>query len=217
MILSAIDQKKTTVMVLLDMSKAFNSITHKILLHKLQDMGASTSAIDWFRSYLSNRTQVVRINAKISDPLQLASGVPQGSILGPMLFGIYVNDSPSSPRNCLTESYVDDTKLYMSFRPQDCGDTISAVNEDLVSIRNWCFDNGLLLNPDKTNLIIYGSRQATAKLPEFRLKLLGKDLEPTETVKDLGVIFDKNLTFNEHVIKTVSSSRGYSVCPHWDK
>ncbi|PFX16638.1 putative RNA-directed DNA polymerase from transposon BS [Stylophora pistillata] len=128
MILSAIDQKKATAMVLLDMSKAFDSISHKILPHKLQDMGASTSAIDWFRSYLSNRTQVVRINAKISGPLQLASGVPQGSILGPMLFGIYVNDLPSTPRNCLTESYVDETKLYMSFRPQDCGDTISAMN-----------------------------------------------------------------------------------------
>ena len=205
MILNAIDQKKTTAMVLLDMSKAFDSISHKILLYKLQDMGASKSTIDWFRSYLSNRTQVVRISTKISDPLPLASGVPQGSILGPMLFGIYVNDLPSTPRKCLTESYVDDTKLYMSFRPQDCGDTISAMNEDLVSIRNWCFDNGLLLNPDKTKLIIYGSRQMTAKIPEFRLTLLGKDLEPTETVKDLGVIFDKNLTFNEHVIKTVSS------------
>ena len=91
-------------MVLLDMSEAFDSISHKILLLKLQDMGASTSAINWFRSYLSNRTQVVRINTKISDPLPLASGVPQGSI------GIYVNDLPSTLRNCVTESYVDYTK-----------------------------------------------------------------------------------------------------------
>ena len=89
---------------------------------------------------------------------RVASGVSQDSILGPMLFGIYVNDLLSTPRNCLTESYVDDTKLHISFRPQDCGDTVSAMNEDLVSIRNWCFENGLFLNPDKTKLIIYGSR-----------------------------------------------------------
>ena len=205
MILSAIDQKKTTAVVLLDMSKAFDSISHKTLYNKLQDMGASKPVLDWFVSYLSSRTQVVRINTKISDPLPLASGVPQGSILGPMFFGIYVNDLPSTPKNCLTECYVDDTKLYMSFRPQDSGNSIAAMNEDLVSIRNWCFDNGLLLNHDKTKLIIYGSRQMIAKLPEFRLSLLGKELEPSEFVKDLGVILDKNLTFNEHIIKTVSS------------
>ena len=192
-------------MVLLDMSKAFDSISHKTMLYKLQDIGASTSAIDWFRSYLSNRTQVVRVNTKTSDPLPLTSGVPQGSILGPMLFGVYVNDLPSTPKHCLVESYVDDTKLYMSFQPHDSGNIVAALNEDLVSIRNWCFENGLLLNPDKTKLIIYGSRQMTAKIPEFRLTLLGKDLEPSETVKDLGVNFDKNLTFNEHIIKTVSS------------
>ena len=204
-ILSAIDQKKTTAMVLLDMSKAFDSISHKTMLYKLQDIGASTSAIDWFRSYLSNRTQVVRFNTKTSDPLPLTSGVPQGSISGPMLFGVYVNDLPSTPKHCLVESYVDDTKLYMSFQPHDSGNIVAALNEDLVSIRNWCFENGPLLNPDKTKLIIYGSRQMTAKIPEFRLTLLGKDLEPSETVKDLGVNFDKNLTFNEHIIKTVSS------------
>ena len=91
--LGAIDQKKTIAMVLLDISKAFESISLKTLLYKLQDIGASTSVMDWFRSYLSNRTQVVRVNTKISDPLPLTSGVPQGSIVGPMLLGV-----PSTPK-----------------------------------------------------------------------------------------------------------------------
>ena len=87
-ILAAIDQKKTTAVVLLDISKAFDSINHSILLDKLQDIGASTSALRWFTCYLSGRNQVVRItgNSTLSDALPLASGIPQGSILGPLLF-----------------------------------------------------------------------------------------------------------------------------------
>ena len=80
-----------------------------------------------------------------------------------------------------------------------------ALNQDPLSVRNWCFDNRLLLNPDKTKLIIYGSRRMTDKLSEFHLSLLGKDLISVPTVKDLGVTFDKNLTFNDHIAKTVSS------------
>ena len=128
------------------------------------------------------RTKVVRVNTKISDPLPLTSGVPQCSILGPMHFGFYANDLPSTPKHCLVERYVDNTKLYMSFQPKDTGNIVAALNEELVTIRNWSFENGLLLNPDKTKLIIYGRRQMTAKIPEFRLTLLGKDLEPSETV-----------------------------------
>ena len=97
------------------------------------------------------------------------------------------------------------TLSYKCHSNLDSRNVVNALNEDLVSIRNWCFENCLLLNPDKTKLIIYGSRQKSAKIPKFRLTLLGKDLEPTETAKDLGVIFDKSLTFNDHIIKTVSS------------
>ena len=78
-------------------------------------------------------------------------------------------------------------------------------NEDLHNIRNWCFQNGLLLNREKTKLNVYGSRQMLEKLPEFHISLLGKELVPDDFVKDLGATFDKYLTFNEHTINTVSS------------
>ena len=123
----------------------------------------------------------------------------------PLLFTIYVNDLSNVPRNCSTECYVDDTKIYRSFNVKDCDDAVAAVNEDLHNIRNWCFQNSLLLNPEKSKLIVYGSRQMLEKLPEFHISLLGKELVPADFVKDLGVTFDKYVTFNEHTINTVSS------------
>ena len=92
----------------------------------------------------------------------------------------------------------------MSFGVHDCKNAVAAMNEDLLRFRDWCFDNRLLINQDKTKLIIYGSRQMTERLPQFHLSLLGKELVATQSVKDLDVTFDKNLTFNNHVVNTVS-------------
>ena len=82
---------------------------------------------------------------------------------------------------------------------------MAAMNDDLIKLRNWCFNNRLLLNPDKTKLIVYGSRQMISKRQDFRLTLLGKELLPVDSVKDLGVVFDSKLSFRDHIIKTASS------------
>ena len=110
MILSVIDNKQLTAVVLLDMSKAFDSIDHKILLAKLKDVSTSSSAAKWFRSYLTSRYQVVRIYTAVSEHLQVVS-----SILGLLRFRVYVNDLPVAPQHCPAQCYVDDTKLLMSF------------------------------------------------------------------------------------------------------
>ena len=110
-ILRAIDNKQLTSTVLLDISKAFDSLHHGTLLAKLQDVSASTIALQWFRSYLSSRHQVVRINSTLSDRMQVRNGVPRGSILGPLSFSIYVNDLPSIPHFCSPQH--DDTKLLL--------------------------------------------------------------------------------------------------------
>ena len=138
--------------------QAFDSIDHDILILKLRDVGLSSSSIDWFKSYLSSRYQVVKIQASISDQVPVTSGVPQGSILGPLLFSIYTNDLALVPKHCSTQSYVDDTKLLLNFRLKDQQNTFSKLNEDLQRICKWTFTNKLLLNPDKTKFVIFGSR-----------------------------------------------------------
>ena len=106
----------------------------------------------------------MRINTTLSTKIHVpvSSGVPHGSILGPLLLNIYVNDLPSVPENFSSQCYVDDTKLLMSFQLHDQHEAIAKMNKDLLSIRNWCFDNQLLLNPDERKLVIFGSRQMTA-------------------------------------------------------
>ena len=134
------------------MSKAFDSINHGILLRKLKAIGLAPSAISWFNSYLSQRSQVVRINAELSDALPVMCGVPQGSVLGALLFSIYVNDLPAVSEVCSTACYVDDTKLILSFTVDECHATEDKINADLQRIRDWCFESYLLLNPDKAKL-----------------------------------------------------------------
>ena len=121
------------------------------------------------------------------------------------MFSIDVNDLPLAPRSCPTESYVDDTKLYISFPAHDWAKAVADLNVDLLHIRNWWFENRLLLNLDKTKLIVHGSRQRLQNLPDILLSLLGKELIPAHVVKDLGVTSDSSLTFHEHIMKTVSS------------
>ena len=93
----------------------------------------------------------------------------------------------------------------MSFHVEDSTIAMTRINCDLLRIRNWCFDNCLLLNPNKTKLIVFGSRQMMKKIPDFKLSLLQKELIPAEFVKDLGVMFDSNLSFDKHILATVSS------------
>ena len=101
--------------------------------------------------------------------------------------------------------YVDDNKLSLTFPIQQCASAITEMNKDLCRIRDWCFDNHLLLNTSKTKLMVFGSRQMISKVPDFRLSLLGKELIPVQTAKDLGVTFDSSLSFDCHVVKTASS------------
>ena len=109
--LKAMDEKKISISVFMDMSKVFHSINHDMLLFKLRSLGVSPSALEWFKSYLKGRYQYVRIGDVVSQSLRVGYGVPQGSILGPALFTVYINDILNVPKLFQTACYVDDSKL----------------------------------------------------------------------------------------------------------
>ena len=156
-------------------------------------LGWAPSAISWFNSYLSQRSQVVGINAALSDALPVMCGVPQGSVLGAV------------SEVCSTACYVNDTKLILSITVDESHAAEGKINADLQGIRDWCFENYLLLNPDKTKLMVFGSQQTICKLPSFKLSFLGKELLPTDSVKDLGVIFNPTLSFDFHITALTAS------------
>ena len=133
-LLKNMDEKRISVVLLLDMSKAFDSIQHDNLLSKLHLLVVLASALAWFKSYLSLRKQVVRIGSDLSNPLPLTVGVAQRSMLGPVLFTLYVNDLLSVPKKCEAMDYVDDTNLLLTLPPTDISVAISDLNSDLREI-----------------------------------------------------------------------------------
>ena len=131
MILDAMDRKELTAAVLLDLSKAFDSIEHSLLFKELHSLRLSRKAVDWFKSYPSDRSQSVRIGHMPSEDRVITHGIPQGSILGPALFSIYINDLPTTPIACPLESYVDDFKIYLSFSFKDINVDEIQLTDDL--------------------------------------------------------------------------------------
>ena len=150
---NTIDKDNYECGVFIDLKKAFDTVNHSILLKKLEHYGIRGVAFDWFCSYLSNRKQYVSVNGHISETLQIRSGVPQGSVLGPFLFFTYTNDLPSVSK-CLTfYLFADDTNIY--FEVSDLFTLQKVVNRELRHVKKWLDANKQALNVDKTNLLFF--------------------------------------------------------------
>ena len=191
------DNRKVSLLLLLDLSKAFDSVHHKILLEKCRSLSIDPS---WFANYLENRFQSVKLENVVSSPKTVNFGVPQGSVLGPILFNIYVNDLVTSLPNCFIVQYADDTQILLESKIEDLEDLIKRAEEILKLAKLYFLKNGLLLNEKKTQCIFIGSWYYINQInDDIRINFGGNELKPMESVKNLGIYFDRFMSFESHV------------------
>ena len=153
-ILLNMDKDEVTGLVFVDFRKAFDTIDHKLLLRKLSIYGASVSAVSWIISYLSNRKQFVKLGNQSSELLPIKQGVPQGSILGPVLFLLFVNDMPLNIFKSTMDIYADDTTIPSSASSNEIPKLKEALLEDLQKVEKWSRTNNMYLNPSKTKAML---------------------------------------------------------------
>lgn len=204
----AMDDNMVSILVLLDHTKAFNSIERNIMHTKLLSQFAfSSSAADLILSYLSDRTQAVFANSSSSTFLEVSRGVPQGSVIGPLLFSMYINDLPDVLKFCEVHMYADDVQLYAHCRTDDLCSGVHRINEDLERLAEWANSNSLCVNPRKSKAIILHRRQVNLNnIP--RLKILNDDIEFVESAKNLGLTIDERLSWDKHISLAVGKCYG---------
>ena len=206
-ILMALDDRRAVFLLLLNLSAAFDTVQHSTLLSRLQSCyGITGQALSWMESYLCNRKQSVAINYSISSSRELQFGVPQGSVLGPVLFSLY-----TSPITDITRShglkyhlYADDTQLYLAFNPTCSDDLVtstSCVEAFVAEIRVWMIRNYLKLNDDRSDLLAFHTRHSPSNI------MVGEEgVTPSSSCRNIGVVFDDTLTFESHINSVCKTS-----------
>ena len=200
-ITNALTRKHSSYCIFLDFAKAFDTVNHKILIQKLDYYGVKGSTLALFENYLSNRVQVVEVNGKISDKGVIKHGVPQGSILGPLLFLLYINDISNSSDILKFFLFADDTTVFYSADPSD-DRTEQILNTELEKVSSWLAANKLSLNVKKSNFLHFHYGRSQKK--ELEIKINGTLVEEKESTKYLGVFIDNKLTWKTQIqhIKT---------------
>lgn len=199
-ILQDMDKKKTPVSIFLDLSKAFDCLDHKILLSKLKYYGIKNKSLSLCSNYLSNRTQFVELNTdNSSEKLSIDTGVPQGSILGPFFFLLYVNDFNKCTKKFNMINYADDTTLLTTLTCENNINVAEKINEELNHVFIWLCTNKLSLNVSKTKFMTFHRPQKSISSPV--LKINHKEIQETDEFNLLGVTIDKTLNFRPHITK----------------
>ena len=206
----SLSQGKPSALVLLDLSAAFDTIDHNLLLNRLSSwFGVGSKVLKWFSSYISKRCQSVKVGSILSDSKSLAFGVPQGSVLGPVLFTLYtapLSKIISSYKHIKHHLYADDTQIYIELTTENASIAISELQKCLSDIQSWMDINKLKLNPDKTEFMLIGSDKQRKLLAKFfPVNILGSDLVPSDSVRNLGITFDAAFNLSKHVSSLCSS------------
>ena len=208
----AADQRMVTISIFFDFSKAFDRVQHNILINMLRELGLSQTALHWMASYLSDRTQAVydRLKNKTSSFTRVGAGVPQGSVLGPLLFTLYVSGMGNVLHHCKYNFYADDLQIFLHCKPSNLQNGIFEINDDIKSIVDWANGCELMLNPSKTQAIIFGSARyinaiGLDGLPPIEID--GSTVNFSTNVKYLGVTLTNTLSWDKHVATVVKSIR----------
>ena len=201
-----IDNGKVTAQTLLDLSAAFDTIDHNILITSLSTWyGISGTALSWFTSYLTDREQAIKIGNYFSDMLPTSCGVPQGSVLGPLLFTLYTTPLSSviQSHNLYHHLYADDTQIYFPLTTPDTCRPLNQLRDCHQDVSLWMKNSKLKLNADKTEFLIIGTSTQRTKLDGFfPTHILSQNITPAPSVLNLGVTFDENFNFKQHISKT---------------
>ena len=192
-----LDKDKLVGSVFLDLSKAFDMVDHSILLRKLAKYDVVGRELEWFVGYLSGRKQRVCMRDAKNKWLEVQRGVPQGSILGPLLFIVYVNNLPQVIQNSAVTQYADDTK--MTLVANDVNSLEKMLDEDLQHVMKWADDNKLKMNTRKTQLMLLSRKRREREMSRVRVSMNKEVIERSRSVKCLGVMLDDGLNRKEHV------------------
>ena len=195
---SFLDKGQSVDIIYLDIAKAFDSVSHAKLLLKLERYGFRGRWLDWFRAFLFDRKQRVRVRDSFSDTLSVTSGVPQGSVLGPVFFMLYINDLPLVVSQCYVRIYADDTRLFR--RVSDDND-FQLLCDDLNNVSRWANTWQLNISFPKCNVVHLGAKNA-----RNNYVIDGVNIVPTDMIKDLGTFVSETFSFGPHISKIVSKA-----------